>query len=162
MADIKKAKIADLATAQKADKIVKPAASVSAQTKIPGKIHLDLNPHKVVIPPPYKDHMPPPYKDFMPPPYKDLKPPPYKDFMPPPYKDFMPPHKDVHTDIFFAERENIVVHLAEGASLNKDHILQLQKYGAKIENKTLTIPATKAAEFESFIKDNDLKTLLEF
>ncbi|WP_297947113.1 hypothetical protein [uncultured Fibrobacter sp.] len=152
MADIKKANRTDLSAAKKVEKVVKPAASVSAQARIPGKVHIDLNPHKVVIPPPYKDFAPPPYRRCGTPPYKDFN---------PPYKDLIP-HKDVHTDIFVAERENIVVHLAEGASLNKDHILQLQNYGAKIENKTLTIPAAKAAEFECFVKDNDLKTLLEF
>ncbi len=139
---MKRANIADLSAAKTGEKIVKPAANASAKTKIPGKVYLDTN-----TPHPYKDQTPPTYKDQLPPPSPHRRSPPL-------------PYVDLHTHT--PEGDNIVVHLAEGASLTKDHLHQLQNYGATINNNTLTIPATRAAEFEKFIIANDLKTLLKF
>jgi hypothetical protein len=67
----------------------------------------------------------------------------------------------VHWDVIFKNRDHIDIQLAKGVTLDRQHILQLEKIGGKIENNKLTISAEKVADLEQFIIRNDLKSILE-
>ncbi len=152
MAAIKKANNANLSAAKIGEKIVKPAVAtdLSLTAKRPaGQFHLDLNPK----PDPdylraYRDL----YKDLRIP-HKDL----YKDIRIP-YKDI---HRDLHCDLIFRNRDRIALQIADGVTLDRSRILQLEKIGGKIENNKLTIAAEKVADLEQFIIKNDLKSMLK-
>jgi hypothetical protein len=150
MADIKKANRADLSAAKKVEKVVKPAAELSIAERRPaGQFHLDLN----AKPDPNYLRA---YRDIGVP-YKDL----YKDIGIPHKVLHKVVHRDVHWDVIFKGRDHIDIQLAKGVTLDRQHILQLEKIGGKIENNKLSISAEKAADLEQFIIRNDLKSILE-
>jgi hypothetical protein len=142
MAEIKKANRADLSAAKKVEKVVKPAAAdlSIAERRPAGQFHLDINAKK-------------PNPNYLRA-YRDL----YKDIRVPPHKDL---HRDLHCDLIFRDRDRIALQIADGVTLDRSRILQLEKIGGKIENNKLTIAAEKVADLEQFIIKNDLKSMLK-